>query len=368
MNRPRLAVLHRRLTPALAFALVLLGTVAAAPAEAGPRRDRGLIVYVSDRDSTSADAVVDEVYGLDPRTGAVTRLTYDLPGIERWPTVSPDGRSLAWVRWVVDADGVPRQDQAALYRCDLRVRHGRVVCLRSREVTGPVAESRIAWTPDSRSLVYAGQPTADFDTDLYRVRVRTGQVRNLTAEPADGVAVSNLWPTVSPDGRELVHTRGTGGPTLGDLYRRPLDGGAPEQLTAAPLNDIAPDYSPDGRRLVFHSNRDGDADIYVMRAEPEGPDNPAVDLTDGLRSADGTVASQERIPSFSPDGRSIAFWWFTQPAGGPLAGFDDGEIWTMRSDGSRPRNLTDNNPTDPQALTVGDIQPDWGPDVRGPRR
>ena len=33
----------------------------------------------------------------------------------------------------------------------------------------------------------------------------------------------------------------------------------------------------------------------------------------------------------------------------------------MRADGSQVRNLTNNNPTDPDALSVGDIQPDWGP-------
>ncbi len=46
------------------------------------------------------------------------------------------------------------------------------------------------------------------------------------------------------------------------------------QLTAAPLNDIAADYSPDGKQLMFHSNRDGDADIYTMKATVEGPTTP----------------------------------------------------------------------------------------------
>lgn len=134
------------------------------------------------------------------------------------------------------------------------------------------------------------------------------------------------------------------------------------QLTAAPGNDIAADYSPNGKLLVFHSTRaPGDADIYTMKATPEGPDNPAVNLTSGL---DVPTPSQERIPSYSPDGRQIAFWRFTDTAGG----FIDGEIYSMRTDGSRVRNLTDNKPIDPAALSVADIQPDWGPSpTRGPR-
>ena len=140
-----------------------------------------------------------------------------------------------------------------------------------------------------------------------------------------------------PNGRYFVYSRG-GGPTGADLYRRNIDGSNPVQLTAAPLNDIAADYSPDGKRLVFHSNRGGleDADIYTMKATVEGPDNSAVNLTDSLRwKDDDTKASQERAPSFSPDGQHIAFWWFTEPAIGYRAGFTDGEIYTMRADGSQ---------------------------------
>ena len=75
-----------------------------------PRPDAGVIAYVSDRD-TPADATefIDEIYLLDPQTRAVQRLTYDVPGVERWPTIAPDGRSLAWVRFVFDDSG-PRQD------------------------------------------------------------------------------------------------------------------------------------------------------------------------------------------------------------------------------------------------------------------
>ena len=69
----------------------------------------------------------------------------------------------------------------------------------------------------------------------------------------------------------------------------------------------------------------------------------------------------ERTPSFSPDGRQIAFWWFADLESDFPPGFADGEIYSMRADGSRVRNLTDNNPTDPSALTKGDIHPDWGP-------
>jgi TolB protein len=354
----------RLLAAAVTLGLVL--TAQPGPAHAHLRRDAGAIVYVSDRDSTNADDPIDEIYLIDPRARSLDRLTYDLPGVERWPVVSPDGRSLAWVRWGSDAQGY-RPDLSDLYRCNLRFRAGSWSCRNAEKVVGPVQDNAIAWTPDSRKILYSEPIDADGDADIYAVNLRSLRTRNLTREAAaDGIGVQNNHPTVSPDGRHFVYSRGAPGPTLGDLYRRDIGGTNPLQLTAAPFNDIAADYSPDGNRLVFHSTRatgtsPGDADIYLMRAAAEGPANPAVNLTEGLRSKDGRNPSQERAPSFSPDGRQVAFWWFTEPAGGPTAGYTDGEIYRMRIDGSRVRNLTNNNPSDPTALTVGDIQPDWGP-------
>ena len=118
------------------------------------------------------------------------------------------------------------------------------------------------------------------------------------------------------------------------------------QLTAAPGNDIAADYSPDGKRLAFHGTRDGDADIYTMNADVEEPDNPAVNLTNDLQSPPGVAQqSQERTPSFSPDGQHIAFWWFADLNSGFPAGFTDGEIYTMDVDGSHPQPPATTPPT-----------------------
>ena len=48
--------------------------------------------------------------------------------------------------------------------------------------------------------------------------------------------------------------------------------------------------SPDGESLVFHGTRDGDADIYTMKATVEGPNNPAVNLTNDLPTIPGAHA------------------------------------------------------------------------------
>jgi Tol biopolymer transport system component len=107
-----------------------------------------------------------------------------------------------------------------------------------------------------------------------------------------------------------------------------------------------PEFSPDGTRLAFTGNRDGDLDIYVLNAEPEGPANVAVNLTDALRTSTGAIPN-DRWPAWSPDGGKIAFW------SGTGLGLSDGEIFTISIDGTNPTNLT-NTP-------FADIMPDWGP-------
>ena len=76
------------------------------------------------------------------------------------------------------------------------------------------------------------------------------------------------------------------------------------RLTTSEANDFSPAISPDGGRLAFVSNRDGDEDIYLMRLAPEGPRNPAVKLTKNTRGP-----TQMRGPTCTtspPTGRPTA--------------------------------------------------------------
>ena len=80
-----------------------------------------------------------------------------------------------------------------------------------------------------------------------------------------------------------------------DLFVADLDGGELVRLTSAPGYDAECSFSPDGGRILFVSDRDGDPDIYVMNAD--GSD--VRQLTDQPGYDGG--------PFFSPDGRWIAY-------------------------------------------------------------
>jgi Tol biopolymer transport system component len=100
------------------------------------------------------------------------------------------------------------------------------------------------------------------------------------------------------------------------------DGSGQTRLTDNPAHDSAPSLSPDGTRIAFTSQRDGDPDIYTMNAD--GSDQKK------LTSKPGNYS-----PSWSPDGQKIAF--------DSRRDFDE-EVYVMNADGSSPVNLTNNAP------------------------
>jgi Tol biopolymer transport system component len=98
----------------------------------------------------------------------------------------------------------------------------------------------------------------------------------------------------SPDGRSLVYTGGRNGEF--DIYSIPADGsGAETRLTDFKGLDDGPEYSPDGRFIYFNSTRSGRMQLWRMK--PDGRDPEAV-TNDGFNNW---------FPHFSPDGQWIAF-------------------------------------------------------------
>lgn len=103
---------------------------------------------------------------------------------------------------------------------------------------------------------------------------------------------------------------------LADLYTMQPDGTGVTQVTNHPARDINPRWSPDGARIAFASERDGDADIWVADADGSN----LVQVTD----TDGGVG--EFTPSWTADGRHIVFQRFFA--------IEIAEIWITNADGS----------------------------------
>ena len=99
-------------------------------------------------------------------------------------------------------------------------------------------------------------------------------------------------PSLNADGRILAYASDRSGTGDLDIWVQQTAGGGAVRLTDDPADDRSPDVSPDGTLVAFRSDR-GDGGIYVAPA---------------LGGDARLIAPEGRVPRFSPDGRSIAFW------------------------------------------------------------
>jgi len=267
---------------------------------------------------------LNSLWALSLSTGEKRKLTFPPAGnIDDTPAFSPDGESLAFSRHstlsaaeiyllALSGDAAPKGEP-------------KQITFKRQVSKSPV------WTANGREIIFSSGPyIAPGESDLWRVPVSGGEPQSLFT------SARGLTPAISRQGDRFAYSR-----VFSDLniWRLPVPGankkaGGPVSLIASTYDEEAPQYSPDGKRIVFVSTRSGSSEVWVCGS-------------DGSNALQLTSLGATGSPHWSPDGRRIIF---DSNAEGRF------EIYVMDAGGGTPQRITQHK--------ADDAVPSWSRDGR----
>ena len=177
-------------------------------------------------------------------------------------------------------------------------------------------QSSVVWSPDSRYVIYS-------EAESLAAWLSGSSARIIRQDVGTGAAQSLLWVAnhsrtldALGAGRLLLDTRSS----RENLREMPTDGHEPSRgLTRGNSTDRQPTYSPDGRWVAFSSNRGGNLDLWSVNRD-----------TGTVRRLTDDPADDWDV-AYSPDGRRLL--WGSNRSG-PY------EVWAAKPDGSGPQQLS----------------------------
>lgn len=216
----------------------------------------------------------------------------------------------------------------------------------------------LAWTRDNQSLIISSRRSSSLQR-LWRFRLDGSEPVCLT-----DASLAASYPAVNPRDDSVAYASRY---LDSNIWRIDLTGKLPAQrIIASNLLDSTPQYSPDGARIAFRSNRTGNDEIWIANADGTSParvtnfGGPVTGSAhwspDGqylvfdsrpngnsdimlIPSAGGRMrqvtqeTSNEVLPSFSRDGKHV---YFSSDRSGAW------QIWSQSLDGGAPRQITQN--------------------------
>lgn len=257
------------------------------------------------------------------------------------PVFSPDGQTLAFTRVSQNTPPVPPSlviDESNELQTAAMLREWQgfqaiyTVPASGGEERRLVSDTThhwgLAWTPDSRSIVFADAGWPVSPGWLWEIPVRGGEPERLL------FSQEGIQPSIR--GSRLVYVRQMGNL---NVWRRKLNSSysasPPDSFLSSTKMDSGPQFSPDGSEIAFESTRSGTYEVWMCRSDGSG----LIQLTQS-NSVSGT-------PRWSPDGQQIAF--DSRPPG-------NADIFVIDSKGGQPRKLTDE--------PSNEVVPSWSQDGR----
>jgi dipeptidyl aminopeptidase/acylaminoacyl peptidase len=229
------------------------------------------------------------------------------------PRVSPDGRRVAY--GVTDAVMTPERSEyvTQIYVANADGSSAAQVTFADKSSTNP------QWSPDGSALAFTST-RKDSRNNLYLLRLAGGEAEPLTEMKGNVTGFS--W---SPDGKWIAFTmRDVKTETeeksdkgrddwrwvqentkFSHLYLVPIERGASgkretRKLTTGDMNVDEPDWSPDGKQIVFSHARTPSANDWTTL------DVSVIDVATGKLTALASTPAAEFSPRYSPDGKQIA--------------------------------------------------------------
>ena len=143
------------------------------------------------------------------------------------------------------------------------------------------------------ALGAVAEPVAAQDSARTVASAQQGRNRDLPLDAARNITIDTdegswLSVDVSPDGKTIVFD------LLGDLYTIPVGGGEATPLTSGMQFDAQPRFSPDGKTVVFTSDKDGGDNVWTIEV-----------ATKTLKQITKGKGNRYRSPEWTPDGDYI---------------------------------------------------------------
>ncbi len=283
----------------------------------------GPIQYWRPRYRGSANA---DVHVRSLGDGKTTRLT-DYDGMDLWPMFSGDGQSLFYVSDV--SNGTPNivREPAGGGKVTAVTHH------QGDAVRFPtIARGGALIAYEYGGGLWTVNPKGGSPTEL-RIFARSESKSNLVQRLNLTTGATEL--EVSPDGKQLALG------LRGESWTVPSEkGGDATRLTNNPANDHDYTWSPDGRKLVYTSDRHGPFNLYILDVEAKTEKR----LTE--------AGYDDTVPQWSPDGKSIAYL-----RSGPRGG-----LYTIPPEGGAGTRVTESAGNNQFGVGISSFA--WSPDSK----
>jgi TolB protein len=320
-------------------AAVALSVVPSTPALATAHGHNGRIAY---REYSNDAHTRGAVFTVNPDGTGTRQVTHPRRSrLTTEPDWSPGGR---WIVYTVYPLG--DEDRSRIFK--IRPGGSHRTSLASSCIGSCLFDGFPQWAPHGRRIAFQRGigPAVHHNKVIavYVMRADGTHVRQITqrgADPSVDARYQDEAPSWAPSGKRLAFERFDRQTDHQAIFTVRLDGTGLRRITPWRLDASQPDYSPNGRWILFRSHEESDTLGNIVLVHPTGTGRHAVTHT-----PDGTGKWQSG--SFSPNGKKITAG--KAPGVGPAANAD---VYVMNIDGSGRRNVTKSTPWE--------SAPDWGP-------